>query len=274
MKGKANCIVLLGLLVAVSAFCDIEFLAPPQMDTVFSDADRRICVTIRNSGAEAFERQLHYSIKQVAGSVTAPVALVPWKKLHLLPGQTVIECEMLSFPAVRSPTRFALRWMDGQRLLGKTDVLVYPSDLLHELKSIVSPLAIGVIDPQGVMKPLLARYKIDYEDLERTELEQFTGRLVIAGPFTDAEQVAPRLGPRLSKLAARGISAVWIQPPHHVPSSLPSWYCIRDQGKPIVVAQSTTVSSLADSPIAQLTLIEMVKAALHGNDFPLPETKD
>ena len=124
------------------------------------------------------------------------------------------------------------------------------------------------------MKPLLTREKIDYENLERVELEQFTGGLIIAGPFADTKQVPPRLGPRLSNLAARGVAAVWIQPPQHVRQSLPSWYCVRDQGKPIVVAQNTTVSGLADSPAAQLTLIEMVKAALHGKDFQLPETKD
>lgn len=272
MNGKTSVWAIAGLLFASSVLAEIEVVPQPQPESVFSGASRQICITLRNSGQEPFQGEMHYALKQKAQGVVAPIARAAWKKIHILPTQTVIECGNMSFPSVRSPTPFLVQWTIDKRVVGRTDVLVYPPELLGELKTLIGSQTVGVFDPRNVIKPLLAQHKIDYEDLERMELEQFTGAIVIVGPFADPDQMPPRVAARLRKLAARGIPAVWIQPPQR--AAMPSWYFVREGDRLIVIAQDNTVANLAESPTAQLAFIELVKTALQGKDPQLPDDKD
>lgn len=274
INGKASCCAIAGLLFASSVLAQIEVIPQSQPESVFAGAPRQLCITIRNPGQDPVQGELHYALNQKATAVAAPIARAAWKKIHVLPTQTVIECEKMSFPSIRSPTPFLIQWTVDKHVVGRTDVLVYPPDLLHELKTLISSQVVGAFDPRNVIKPLLVQHKIDYEDLERMELEQFTGSIVIAGPFTDADQMPPRLAARLRKLAARSIPAVWIQPPQRAATPAPSWCCVREGGRLIVIAQDNTVANLAESPTAQLAFIELVKTALHGKDPHLPDDKD
>ena len=61
------------------------------------------------------------------------------KDLTIPPGQTVQETIPVPLPVVRGPTRFLVRFSDGQSVLGASDIGAYPSNQLAELKCLLAP---------------------------------------------------------------------------------------------------------------------------------------
>jgi hypothetical protein len=197
---------------------------------------------------------------------------VPWKKLQVLPGQTIMESAQLDFPAVRAETKFLVQWVgDSNTLCGVTEILVYPTNLLAELKSLVGDSSLGLYDPENQLKPLLKSVNIRYEDLENSGLEYFDGRLAIVGPFNDRSQMPDDLSRRVATIAKKGVSIVWFTPPSAATNKLaPSFYSVPENTNCVIVAQSGLISGIAESPQAQRDLVSLCKLALVPQPPALP----
>jgi len=162
---------------------------------VFAGQGREIAVAWRNAGNQRFESEIRMALFQASSSTAAPLGTVPWKNLEVLPGQTVLESAKLDFPAVNAATRFVIRWVAGDdRVLGTSDVLVHPTNLLKELKPLAGDEPLGVLDPQNQLKPLLKAAAVEFSDLEDAGVEDYRGKLVIAGPFQSQSPHAAKAG--------------------------------------------------------------------------------
>jgi hypothetical protein len=198
-----------------------------------------------------------------------------WKRLQVLPEQTIIESAALDFPAVKAETQFLIQWLEGaNRVIGKSEVLVYPTNLLKELKPLLGEDTLGVLDPNDELKPLLRQNHVDFLDLGEMALEDFQGKLAVIGPFQTKAQMREGLAPAIQKIARKGAAMVWIQPPPGPKDQIkPSFYIVPEGKGAIVVVQSDLVAGLSENPRSQLNLIYCSKLALNPEPFPLPDLK-
>jgi hypothetical protein len=217
---------------------------------------------------------------QLTSATAVRVNEAPWKKLRMLSGQTVLETAELEFPAVKAETRFLVQWFGGNsNVLGATEVLAYPANLLAELQPLVAhdDGALGVFDPGGLLKPLLKTARVDFVDLGNTELENFRGKLAIIGPFESKAQMGAALAEKIKTLAQKGVAVVWIQPPpqhsslrQEMEKLQPSFYSVPENEIAAVIVQSDLVANLSENPRAQLNLICFCKLALRPQPPILP----
>ena len=77
---------------------------------------------------------------------------------------------------MKAETKFLVQWLENSNsVIGKTEVLVYPTNLLDELKLLVDEgeKNLGVLDPKKQLKPALKSSAVKFVDLEETELGRF-----------------------------------------------------------------------------------------------------
>lgn len=131
--------------------------------------------------------------------------------------------------------------------------------------------ALGVFDPQNQLKPLLKNLKLAFTDLENSDLENFSGKLAIIGPFASKAQMRDGLAKQIQALAKKGTAIVWLQPPPGKRDKLaPSFYSVSDSTNAVVIVQPELMSHLPENPQAQLNLIYFCKLALHPQPAVLP----
>jgi len=243
------------------------------MPSVFAGEARRIEITLRNPDGSRLNADLRTRLYQTSSATAIPLGETPWKKLEVLPGQTVLESAAMTFPAVKAETRFAVHWLEGaSNVVGTTEVLVYPPDLLKELKPLAGEEPLGVFDPQNQLKPLLKAVGADLEDLEDTGLGGYHGKLTIIGPFQSRGQASEGARERIKKMAERGVAVVWIQPPPKDREKLrPSFYAVAAKQTAVVVVQPELVADLPENPQAQLNLIYFCRRALNPQPLILPD---
>jgi len=264
----------MGLLLAMAGWqggsrAQVAVLGDRQPQCVFSGR-RAVSLLLTNAGSVAAELTVQLRLLQCTSATAVPLGVFPWKTLSLLPAQTVVESAPVDFPAVRAGTRFLIQWLEGtNRVLGHTDVLVYPPDLLKALKPLAGDEPLGVFDPAVLIKPLLRAAGVEFSDLEDAGWEGYAGKLVLAGPFPD--RMGNTLGDRIQTVAHKGVAVVWIQPPSDPGAPLQPSFFTLSQGKgAVVVVQPELVASLADRPASQLHLLEFARLALHPEPLRLP----
>ena len=256
-------------------------VAPAQMQVlpgnapqcVFSGKEASIAVLLRNPGPSQVEADLRFRLYQTSSATAVAVGEAPWKKLTVLPGQNVLESAAVTLPAVKAETRFLIQWLDGtNKVIGVTDVLGYPPDLLKDFKPLIGEDPLGVLDPLNQLKPLLKAAAIECQDLEDTGLENYPGKLAIIGPFESRAQMREDLAKRIKTLAQKGAALVWIQPPpeNKRQELKPSFYAVPEGKGAVVVVQADQVANLAEKPQAQLNLIQLARLALHPEPPQLP----
>jgi len=267
------------LAVLMTAFCrlpahaQLQVLTNAEPQRVFAGVGTEISVRFHNPGNGPATADLRTRLYQAGSAIAAPWDETPWKELTVLPGQTVLESAVLTFPRIKAETRFLVQWLDGaSRVIGVTEVLVYPPDLLKDLGPLAGEEAIGAFDPQNRLKPLLKATAVDYQDAENTGLKAYSGKLVIVGPFHSQAQMREGLSDHVKALALKGAGVVWIQPPPEKHQCLkPSFYSVLEGKGAVVVAQADLIANLADSPQAQLNLIQLARLALHPEPLRLPQ---
>lgn len=244
--------------------------AAPQC--VFPGPARNISVIFHNPGDRITESDVHARIFQTTSATAVLLSEKPWKKLQVLPGQTVMESAPLEFPAVKAETKFIVQWVEGTNaVIGHTEVVVYPANLLTELKPMAGEAGLGIYDPQNQLKPLLKQLKLDFIDLENSDFENFTGKLAVMGPFQSKEQMGEDFSKRIQAMAKRNAAIVWIQPPPEKRHKLqPSFYSVPEKEIAVVIAQPGLVADLADNPTSQMNLVYLCKLALHPETPSLP----
>jgi hypothetical protein len=262
----------ISLALPLAARAQLQVVPPETTPAVFPSQGRRIQVVFRNPSEQTVSANLRVKVLQASSATAMPVSEAPWKKLQVLPGQTVIETATFDFPAVKAPTRFLVQWIEGDRkLIGTTDVTVYPPDLLKDLKPLAGDLPLGVLDPLNRLKPALRRLKLEYDDVESGNLAPFTGRLAILGPFANRQQMPRGLARTIRERAKAGVAIVWIQPPaDRQPRLEPTTYRL-DIGHGVVVTDAHTMAALDEDPLAQLNLIRLARLALEPALLQLPE---
>jgi hypothetical protein len=263
-------------------FAQLEVVARAEPQRVFGGGTRTIEVWWRNAGNVADEADIQTRLMQLTSATAAPFEVAPWKRLQVLPGQTVVETVTLDFPAVKAETRFLVQWIEGSnQILGSTEVCVYPTNLLAELQSPVGETdgALGVFDPQNQIKPLLQNANVNFVDLENTRLKNFRGQSAIIGPFKSKAQMDCALAGKIKTLAENGVALVWIQPPAEDFFSLetkpvqPSFYSVPARQGAAVIVQPEMLADLARDPRSQLNLIYFCKQALQPQPLTLPSVK-
>ena len=265
-------VLLLATLAPSTAHAQLQTLPDKEPQRVFAGEGRRITVVFHNPQGSAVDADLHTRLYQASSATALLLGDAPWKKLEVLPGQTVLESATMTFPAIKAETRFLVKWLEGtSRVAGTTEVLVYPQDLLKSLKPLAGEEPLGVLDPQNQLKPLLKAVAVEFQDLEDTAMEDYQGKLAIIGPFQSRAQMPEEAGDRIKKMAGRGVAVVWIQPPPEKRQELkPSFYTVPENTNAVVVVQPDLVSGLPDHPQAQLDLIYFCKRALAPEPLRLP----
>ena len=250
---------------------------------MFAGAARPIAMAWRNGGDQMFAGEIRARILQASSATAVLISETPWRRLQVPAGETVLASAALDFPAVKAETKFLVQWLEGtNRILGKTEVLVYPTNLLAELKPLANEEPLGVFDPQSRLKPLLKNLNQKFTDLEYNDFETFSGKLAIIGPFQSKTQMRDGLANQIKALAKKGAAIVWLQPPPEPsprpsPSGWereklqPSFYSVPEGTNAVVVVQPELVANLADNPQAQLNLVYLCKLALRPSPPALPD---
>ena len=249
-----------------AARAELQLLPDREPPRVFAGDARKITVIWHNAGNQVVYAEVRTAV---------PLSEKNWKKIEILPGQTVLESASIDFPAVNAETRFLIQWLEGtNQVVGKTEVLVYPTNLLGELKRLLDKENLGVLDPNNELKPLFKQNHVEFSDLGETVLEDFQGKLAIIGPFSTKAQMREGLAQTIQKIARKGVAVVWIQPPPGPKDQIkPSFYIVPEGKGPVVVVQADLVANPANSPQSQLNLIYFCKLALNPTPFPLPALK-
>ena len=265
-------LVVLACCSAGPARAQLEILTNAAPQCVFAAAAQNIPVTFHNPDAGEFAGEIRTRLIQTTSATAVQLGDQAWKKLQVLPGQTVLESAALDFPAVKAETRFLVQWLENSNhVIGTTEVRVYPANLLAELKPLLGEETLGVLDPNHELKPLLKQNGAAFVDLGEMSLEEFSGKLAIIGPFRDKTQMREGLARSLKVLASRRVAVVWLLPPPEKRAQpAPSFYSVPFGTNAVVVAQAEMVSQLPENPQAQLNLIYFCKQALQ----PQPSVLD
>lgn len=258
----------------VAAFAQVQLVPDRDPQQVFAGEARQIATVWHNDGNQFYEGKIRARILQTSSDTVVQVNETPWKKLQMLPQQTVMESTPLDFPAVKAETKFLVQWLEStNRVVGKTEVLVYPTNLLAELKSVLGEAVLGVLDPDNALKPLLRQNRVSFVDLGQAALEDFSGRLAILGPFRSKAQMREGLRRSIQMLAKHQVAAVWLLPPlENRAKPVSSFYSVPCGTNAVMVAQAELVSGMAGNPQAHLNLIYLCKLALHPQPSVLPES--
>ena len=149
---------------------------------------------------------------------------------------------------------------------------MYPPDLLKDLKPLAGEEAVGAFDPQNQLKPLLKAAAVEYQDLEDTGLEDLLRQAGHNRPVSVQGADAGRIVGRSEGYGVERAGVVWIQPPPPEKRQClkPSFYTVLEGKGAVVVVQADLVANLADSPQAQLNLIQLARLALHPEPPRLP----
>ncbi len=258
-----------------AAASQLHLLPDAQPQCVFAGDARKINVVWYNAGDKTVDETIHLRMIQTTSATAVLLAEADWKELETLPQQTILESAPLDFPEVKAETKFLIQWLAGpgtNTILGVTKVWVYPTNLLAELKPLVNGGAIGVYDPQNILKPLLKNSEIELIDLKSSSFANFSGTLVIIGPFASHVQMPDDLAKQVKALAKKNVAVVWILPPsEYANKPVPSFYSVAEVTNSIVVVQSDLVYDLPESPQAQRNLIYFCKLALNPQPPALPD---
>ena len=259
----------------VAALAQLQLVPDKEPQRVFAGEARQIAIVWHNGGDQIFESEIRARVLQTSSVTAVQFGDTPWKKLQALPRQTVLESAQLDFPPVKAETKFLVQWLENSNsIIGRTEVLVYPTNLLDELKLLVDEgeKNLGVLDPQKQLKPALKSSAVKFVDLAETGLDDFSGKLAIVGPCDPDDPEWNGLASRISKLAQKGTPVVWIQsPPKKRDKIQPSFYTVPQTQAVVVVVQPELVADLPDNPQSQLNLIYFCKLALNPQPPALPD---
>lgn len=256
----------------VATFAQLQLMPDLEPQRVFAGEARQIATVWHNGGDQIFAGEIRARILQTSSATAVQVGEMPWKKLQVLPQQTVLESAQLDFPPVKAETKFLVQWLvNSNSIIGRTEVLVYPTNLLQAWRSFLSETNFGVFDPGNRLKPLLKAQGIKFVDLAETGLDDFSGQLAVIGPFQSQAQVPDGLANQVQSLAKTNVAVVWMQPPQEKPDKLlPSFFCVQKNQTAVVVVQPELVADLPQNPQSQLNLIYFCQLALNPQPPVLP----
>ena len=249
-------------LFAGTTCAQLQLLADEVTPIVFGGEAAVVPVRFRNAGEQSVDSLTKIVLFQLSTSTRMPVATQEWKRLTVLSGQSVLEQVMIKFPETRAITRFEVRWLNGDNLIGRSMVTVCPTNLLKELADIGGDKPFAVFDPDERLIPLLRALKLEFDDLNEGErIETWRGQLAIVGPV--ASQA--RISKHATALAQRGIGVLLLST-NLLPEMRSNTVLVQSVGNGrMVMAPSESVAGLSTNASAQLTLLRLARLAVRTN---------
>ena len=235
----------IGFLIAalVPAQAELVLVADETPAAIFAGQPSAIRVVFRNTGDAAVETELSTRLYQVASGVRMPVgAAQVWKKLTVLPQQTVIESFPITVPEVKTASRFQVEWAG----LGHTEVAAYPGDLLKQFRALAGEQPVALFDPDAKLSPLLKKAGVEFTDFEIA-----TGAARLALVWSEQ-----RLPDSITGRAKKGMAVVWVRS-----QKLPA-FGLRLEAGTIMLVPAAQLAGIADSPLAQGQLVRFAELAL------------
>ena len=108
-------VALLGALLLAScappARAQLGMLTNAEPQRTFAGVGAQISVRFHNPDNRPATADLRTRLYQAGSAIAAPWDDTPWKELTVLPGQTVLESAVLTFPPVKAETRFLVQWL-------------------------------------------------------------------------------------------------------------------------------------------------------------------
>jgi len=230
----------------------------------FGGRSNAIMVKFHNPGMEAAEADVQMQLYQASSATRAASGeRSNWKRLRVMPGQTVLESAEVGIPAVKAETPFVLAWLDAAgRKLGESDLAVYPTNLLDLLTNLGGGKAIGIFDVSRQIQQALQKYNLPFDDFRDAGFAGFAGKLAVVAE-TGAADESENLSARVETLANSGVAVVWVQAPLQHRSPLePALSAAPFGSGAIATVPARTVADLADMPLAQLNLVQAAKMSL------------
>ncbi len=250
----------------------LEILTTAQPLSVFSGNSRIISMVFSNSSGNDFVGEIRVRNFQATSAIAALVSDALLKKIEVPANETVLETAALDFPQMKAKAKFLVQWQeDTNRIIGISEVLVYPTNLLQALR-MADKSDFGVFDPNNLLKPLLSAQGIKFIDLGEMNLTNFTGKLAVIGPFESKAQEPDNLAKSILAIARNNVAVVWMQPPAKENDKLqPSFYPVRKRETAVIVAQDDLVADLAENPQSQLNLVSLCHLAMDPPPAALPD---
>lgn len=263
---------MVGWFTVWTAFAQLQVLPDPEPQRLFGGSFGTFAIRLQNVGDLGTDAELSFQFMAIGAASAAPQEPQPWRRIEVLPGQTVIEYATLDLPAVSAETRWLVTWLAGtNQPIGVTELLVYPTNVLAEIRSLADAKSLGVVDPGDHLKPWLRQAGVGFTELAAANLASFRGRLAILTSDAAGTNVAPDLGSRFEELARAGVASLWFQPPRPPQQALtPSFYPVPVGTNAVVLAHAEMVMNLANDPRAQMNLVGLCRFALRPEPFLLP----
>jgi hypothetical protein len=236
---------------------------------VFGGGPSRIQTIFRNRGETPVKLSLKSRLYQASAATLAPVGeSKPFRTVTVDANQAVIETVEVDLPATRAEATFLLQWQSDGQKLGSVLIRAFPTNLLDRLASL-SAKPVGLFDPDGGLRSAFTSQSI--QSLASVDdFSSFDGTLLIVAPSRDKEK---RANPESIVLCARrGVGVVWIQPSTaNELMNPPSSYVVNAGEGRVVVAQSCSVTNLAQSPTSQVALVRLAELATGHRKLELPK---
>lgn len=242
----------------------VKVTADSPRAAVFGGAGREIVVHFENEGDAAVAVDVGGRLLQLTSATAAPVGRIPEARVPLGPRQTVLERFRVDLPEVRAETRFLVQWTSGgTRVLGRTEIRAYPTNLLGRLGRTEADAPIGVHDPSGQVVTALRAAGVAVEAVGESGLAEFTGKRLILGPYGKGAEAPAGLKESTRSLARRGVAVVLLQAiPGAGDRLAPRYRTIREGDGVIVQADPELVEGLGSRPTSQLNLVGLMAEAL------------
>jgi hypothetical protein len=256
-------ICLLAAISRVSA--QLQVISQSSAQSLFAGEACPVAVIFHNADNHPVIVKLSTQLYQASSATAAPLGRPrAWKALEVLAGQTILETNPLAFPSVAHATRFVIQWLDAtNRVLGFSEVMVYPTNLLGALWPLANKMPLGVFDPQNQIKPLLTSSGLVFQDLEEQGIDNFSGRLAIIGPISADAPGPEELADEITNLARAGAAVVWIKAEAACgPVLEPALYNLRVGQGAISVVRFRALLNLTTNPLAQLNFVRAAQLAI------------
>lgn len=245
---------------AVARGAGISIWTEPKPSLVFARENVSVRLFVKNSDAMDRKVKLEYRVYQAATGVSAPVTdRKKWKEFALSGNQTVVETLKFSPGTVKGSTLFLLKFYEGENVpeLESLPLVVYPDNLLAELKEAEKTMQLAVFDEEDLLGPTLVELGAKKAvSLEEPMVSDRPIVLFVVGPKgTDL----PKHAVDLAKWAA---AVIWIRRPV-APTfdSLPVE--VKREGRMFAIsAERSMFADITNSVEAQINLIRCYRAAV------------
>jgi hypothetical protein len=159
----------------------------------------RLKLAWTNQGLDRIDIEIKGRVFQESSTLAMELPIEIRGRLQLLPNQTAWMLLSAEIPDLRDKSLLLVRWEDGSRVLGKTELIVYSRDILHEFESMAGEKGLGVRSSDEEFKSAFAKAKVRFQDV--ADPERFDGQILITSDGSKGS---------FASLARRGIIVICV----------------------------------------------------------------